>query len=902
MKHARKKQTGQEKKSVLHNKEQKKPQQASENYHHTTEDFRRKYLFDDTTDKFSRKLADSGYKPRKLDSYIPAERLESKVKVNHNIDDATRRIDVSKIVSAAEDDMKRKRSAAAGKPAGSRSQTKTGTNTEKKAGRKTTKKAKSSKPHAVLKKVLAACGIIVFIGCIILVGIGAGMYSAIANEIEEMNIETLALNYSSFVYYTDSDGNAQELVQLHYEGERRVWADSAEISDNLKNAAVAIEDQRFYKHNGVDLKRTIGATIKYALSKIGIGESSYGGSTLTQQLIKNITNEKEKSALRKIKEMMRAIALEKQIDNKDTILTMYLNISFFANQCYGVEAASNFYFSKHASEVTIPEAAMIVGITQYPTYYDPIQNPENALEKRNIVLSKMYELGYITEEEYNSAKDSPLGLSEGATNRKTTVYSYFVDQVINDVTADLIEQKGYAQNFAEQQVYSGGLKIYTTMDYDVQEAMEDVFENRTGFPSSTKPQAAMIVIDPYNGEIKGMVGGAGKKTEPRGLNRATQSKRQPGSSIKPLSVYAPGIELGKINSATVLRDEKITIDDWSPSNSYTGFKGDMTLRSAIEVSANIPAIKALQLLGIENSYDYLTNHFGFTTLVDDDKNLSALSLGGMTNGVTVRELAAAYATFPNGGMYVKPYTYTKVVDSTGRVLLENTPEPKRAISESTAFIMTDLLHEVIYGSSGTGKTAKLSGMTAYGKTGTTNENKDKWFVGFTKYYVGAVWFGFDQPQNLRSVGITNNPSCVIWKNVMNKIHNGLDDAEFTPPSSVKAASICSKTGKLASSGCRYAEKDYFVAGNMPTRFCKLSHGGASSGTTTTTATKAPDTTDEQTDSDEGDTPPKQTSGSSQATPAPEVTAAPAHTQAPTTPNTPSNNSGSNADDGFISLD
>lgn len=806
----------------------------------TEADFRRKYFFDDHADEVEREIARAAYRAQKHTDYIPpSETAKSDTKRDTSGD--TARIDTAQIKAAAEEDMKHRRDERRARSSGSNRSEKLPKTSPDKNKKKKKAAAKGGK---VIKKVLAFVGIAAFICCIILTGIGAGMYSAVSRELAEMNVQNLALNYSSFVFYNDKDGNAHELVQLHYEGDRRVWADSDQISQYLKDAAVSIEDERFYKHNGFDIKRTIGATVKWGLHKIGIGSASYGGSTITQQLVKNITNEKSKTASRKIKEIMRAVALEKQINNKDTILTMYLNVSYFSNQCYGVEAASNLYFSKHAADLSIAEAATIAGITQRPTYYDPVRNPDNAMTKRNTVLSKMHELGYITDEEYNEAKDSPLGLSSSATASKKTVYSYFVDQVINDVIADLINQKGYSDTFAEQQVFSGGLKIYTTMDKDVQDAMENVFENRTGFPKNTKPQAAMIVMDQYTGQIKGIVGGAGKKTEPRGLNRATQSRRQPGSAFKPISVYAPGLELGKINAATILRDEKITVGDWSPVNSYTGFKGDMSLRRAIEISANIPAVKALQILGIENAYDYASNKFG-VTLVNDDKSLPSLALGGLTNGVTVRELAGAYAALANSGTYTKPYTYTKVLDSTGRVLLENAPETKRAVSEATAFIMTDLLHEVIHGSSGTGRSAKLANsMPAYGKTGTTNENRDKWFVGYTKYYVGAVWFGFDQPSNLRSAGITNNPSCVIWKNVMDKIHKGLEASEYTAPSSVKSVSICSKTGKLASSGCGYAQTEYFVAGNAPTKFCKLSHGSAAkntaaAGESSSSATKKP---------------------------------------------------------------
>ncbi len=796
----------------------KKPEKkVAEVKKRTTADYRRKYLLDDGADETRRKIANAGYKTRSLDSYISADKLESKVKpARKSTRDDTKKLDTAKIAaqnSGARQTGKRAKTAPAKKT------------TAKKTASARTKKSKEPRFSFNFKKAAAPFGIAIFIAIVVLAAVGAGMYAAVYNELEDMNVQSLALNYSSFIYYNDENGNAVEETQLHLEGERRVWVDSEDISINLKNAAVAIEDERFYKHNGVDLKRTFGATVGWALSKVGIGKADYGGSTLTQQVIKNITNEKDRSVTRKIKEMMRAVALEKQLNDKDAILTMYLNISYFSNMCNGVEAAANLYFSKSAKDVTPAEAATIVGITQRPTYYDPIRNPENALNKRNVVLAKMKEHKYITKEEYQEAVESPLGLSASATSSRKTVYSYFVDAVINEVIADLVEEKGYAADFAEQMVFSGGLKIYTTMDKKVQEAMESVYENRTGFPANTKPQSAMVVLDPKNGEIKGLVGGAGAKTDARGLNRATQTKRQPGSSIKPISVYAPGIELGKINSATVLRDEKISIGDWSPVNSYSGFKGDLVLSKCIEISANIPAVKALQLLGIEKSYDYARNKFHLETMVNDDKSLASLGLGGLTNGVTVADMAGAYGALANGGMYNKPHTYTKVLDSTGKVLLEYTQKPERAVSEATAFIITDMLGDVVTGVSGTGKSAKLSNMPAYGKTGTTNDNKDKWFVGYTKHYVGAVWFGFDTPSNLKRAGIGNNPSCVIWKNVMNKIHNGLEADAFTAPDSVKKATLCSKTGKIASSGCPYAKSGYFVAGNIPTKFCKNAHGG-----------------------------------------------------------------------------
>ena len=768
-----------------------------ERIHKTDADYRKKYFGDEHADEFDKRIASAGYKTRSIDSYIPKSQYEPKSRkpVSEKASE-TKKIDTNAVRSAQK-------------------------NRGKKRGNS---KSKKSPLKRGLRKILPSLGILLLVLMIVGGGVLVGMYTAVSNELKDMNVENLAYNYSSFIYCNDADGNAKEYVQLHFEGERRIWVDSEEISQYLKDAAVSIEDERFYKHNGVDIGRTLGATLKWGLSKIHIGSASYGGSTLTQQLVKNITSEKDKTATRKIKEMMRAIALEKQINDKDEILTMYLNVSFFANQCNGVEAASNLYFGKHASDVSIAEAATIVGITQRPTYYNPIKNPENATKKRNVVLGKMHDLGYITDEEYEEAKNSPLKLAKSSNDVKRTIYSYFVDQVINDVKNDLVKEKGYSDSFAEQQVFSGGLKIYTTMDEEIQSVMESVYENRTGFPGSKKMQSSMVIIDPYTGEIKGMVGGAGQKTDSRGLNRATQSPRQPGSSIKPLTVYAPGIETGKLNAATILQDSKLTIGSWSPKNAYSGFKGDMVVKKAIEISANIPAVRALQMVGIDRSYDYATNRFGLKGVVEQDKSLASLGLGGLTNGVTTRDMAASYAAFANGGRYIKPYTYTKVVDSAGRVVLENKPSARRAISESTAFIMTDMLAGVVNGKSGTGKAAKLSNMPTYGKTGTTNNNYDKWFVGFTKYYVGAVWCGFDTPGNLKSAGIGNNPSCVIWKTVMEKVHKGKTPQAFTPPSTVEETTICTKTGKLASPGCSTHQTAYFTKGNAPTGYCHNSGG------------------------------------------------------------------------------
>lgn len=663
--------------------------------------------------------------------------------------------------------------------------------------------------------IICAC-----VGFVVALGVGSGMYAAISNEIDELDFEGIAYNFSSIVYADDKDGNSVEVEYLHDDGNRE-WIDTEKIPQVAKDAAISIEDERFYSHKGVDLKRTTGAVFGWFTSKLTGKSPSYGGSTITQQVIKNITNEKDKTVIRKVKEMMRAVAFEKRF-TKEEILSTYLNIIYFGNQCYGIEAAAKMYFSKNAIDLTLPEAAMIVGITQAPTRFDPFKNPENATSKRNTVLTKMYELEKISKEEYDAAVASPLGVNEKRRPLHSSIYSYFIDQVINDVIDDLQEQRGYSQAFASSQVFGGGLKIYTTMDSEIQEAIESVYENKSNFPgASSGVQSAMVIVDPATGEIKGMVGGIGKKTESRGLNRATQSKRQPGSSVKPISVYAPSLENGKITAATIITDSPLTVGTWSPKNSYSGFKGDMSVRRAIEISANIPAVKTLQTLGVDKSFDFMTKKLGFTSLTDNDKNLSALGLGGMTNGVSPKEMAAAYAVFANGGVYLTPHTYTKVLDGSGKVLLEAEVEERRVLSEANAYIMTSFLKDVVNGSAGTGRNARLSGITAYGKTGTSNDNKDKWFCGYTPYYVGAVWYGYDAK---RSVGSTNI-STQVWKKVMQKIHDGLPERTFEQPESVTAVSVCQLTGKLSSSGCRHGKSEYFARGTLPTKYCNNKHSG-----------------------------------------------------------------------------
>ena len=727
--------------------------------------------------------------------------------------------------------------------------------TKKKSPKKKKRTEKQQKRRKIIIRTLL---VICLIGIIVGTGMSIGMYFAAYNEIEGMELENLAINQSSFIYYTDENGEAHELEQLQSEI-NRITVDSSQIPQVMKDAIVSIEDERFYSHHGVDLKRTIGATAKWALSKIGIGSSDYGGSTITQQVIKNITSEKENKASRKIKEIMRAIALEQRL-SKDEILEMYLNIVYFAQNCWGVEAAANTYFNKTANELTLAEAASIAGITQYPALYDPIVNPEKNIEKRNIVLAKMLELGKITQNEYNVAVTSDLVTSDEYRQNRSNVTSYFADQVVADVIRDL-QKKGIPEEIATRQVYSGGLKIYTTLDVDIQDTIESVYSDPRNlgiYPNSYddedqayyKAQSAMVIVDPYTGAVKGLVGGLGEKKDIRGWNRATQAKRQPGSAFKPLAVYAPALDMGKITEMDVVLDEEIEIgnDKWKPKNSYEGFAGEMTIKDAVARSANIPAVKVLDKIGLSSSYGYLQNKFHIP-LNEKDKNYSSLALGGLSDGVSPMDMAGAYAAFVNGGKYIEPYTYTQVVDPEGKIILANDPYGSaeleyvkddekysvrngrgvsQAISASAAYITSDLLYGVINSSRGTGQSAQLDvDMPEYGKTGTTDDDFDKWFVGFTPYYVGAVWFGFDSPASLTKAGISRNPSVIAWKKVMDEIHQYLPERKLEKPKNIVEVDVCRISGKLPKSSCDTTTA-YFVSGTQPKRTCSSHYGNATS--------------------------------------------------------------------------
>lgn len=664
--------------------------------------------------------------------------------------------------------------------------------------------------------------------------------------------QTTKLYYYEFTDRTNRAGTAVELEdQRIYGAENSLWASYDEIPTYLREAFIAIEDKRFMQHKGVDWRRTGGAVINFFL---GFDDSSYGGSTITQQLIKNLTGNNEPTIQRKVQEILSALNLEK-IRSKEEILELYLNIVPLSQNCIGVRAAANTYFGKELSELTLAECASLAAITKYPTKYDPLQNPENNLKRRDDILDQMYKQERISEAEMEQALAEPLNLRESldddmaTTDSETRLNSWYVDTVICDVRDDLMEKYGISSQIASNMINSGGLSIYTLMDPQVQSIMEEVYADEDSFPENTggvPAQSAMVVVDPYTGDLLGVVGARGKKQGNLVLNYATQTQRAPGSSLKPLSVYGPALEEGIITYGTVYDDTPLWFNDGTPypKNLPDVYKGLTTINSAVERSVNTVAMKVLEDLTIDVSYDYLKNRLGFDYLVDygedsygrgyTDKGLAALSLGQLNFGTTVRDIAAAYTAFANEGIYSKCHSYLYVYDSAGNLLLSNDSDKGEVVfSESTAYIMTKMLQNVMNNGTGTSVTLRKS-VDVAGKTGTAGNDYDRWFVGYTPYYVGAVWYGYSYPKSLSN--LKSNPSNRLFDLVMTKLHesvieeaaNGgeaLRTFDDSRPGEIVEVTYCKDSGKLMTDACRLdprgdrSDTGYFTVATAPHEYC-----------------------------------------------------------------------------------
>ncbi len=739
------------------------------------------------------------------------------------------------------------------------------------------KNKKRSKPFSVFLTFLLMIGIMVGFA---VSGALIGGYVAIIRSIPDMGIVGIKPGaYTSVIY--DNDNN--ELSKLHGD-ENREYVTLDQIPKNMQQAVIAIEDERFYEHDGVDIQgfaRAVYSTLT--------GHQLQGGSTITQQLIKNnITKVTRNTIKTKLKEQYLALKYEKELqeqygskeDAKNYILELYLNTIGLGHGYNGIKTAAEGYFGKEPSQLTLAECACLAGITNNPSLYSPRSNPEGNKKRQLIILNYMLEQGRITQEEYNTAinediyskiKKTDNGTSDDAESEN--IHSYYEDALINQISEDLQTRYNWSVQEANNVIYNGGLQIYSNLDKRIQGIVDQEYNDDSNFPwvaysvgidyrvsvedSNTgeqkhtqynkiarsqegaegwvaekkaeieaslpanqkivadkayytkQPQSAMAIIDYHTGEIKAIAGGRGEKTVNRAFNRATDSARQPGSVFKILAAYAPALDMGKISNATTIVDEPYkTADGYAPSNWWgSSYRGPVSIRQGIKDSMNIIAVKVMVETGIDLCYDYLLN-FGFTTLEND--NHAATALGGLTNGVTQVEVAAAYGTIANNGQYLKPYFYDKVLDHDGNLLLENTHESKQVLKPSTGYILTDLMTSVV--KNGTGTQARLSNMPLAGKTGTTTDSKDLTFVGYTPYYVASIWLGYDHyddtVKNMNN--INQSVHLRMWRNIMEQVHKGLEVKQFTKPEGVEKIKVCKISGKKANSrmGCP-SVTDYF---------------------------------------------------------------------------------------------
>lgn len=689
----------------------------------------------------------------------------------------------------------------------------------------------------LLSRILITLVLIgVLCGCFC--GIAFAMYVHIyinpsAQETAAEISKGLGLNLNSFIYAKESDSDEYTLYETIKGKENREWVDSDKIPDTLKNAVVAIEDERFYKHHGVDWVRTIGAVKGWLL-----GGTQYGGSTITQQLIKNITADNNYSVKRKVNEIFRAFALEKEIDDKDRILVMYLNTIFLGYNSYGVQTAAMQYFDKDVSQLDLAESAVLAGLTNNPSIYDVYNHPEKVKERQETILAQMLDQKMISQEEYEAAVAEELNYRpyEEYQQEIKSTYSYFTDEVIKDVINDLMTEKGYSRLVAENMVYSGGLNIYATIDTKVQNALDEVWANADNFPNTEKygeiPQSAMVITD-KQGNIVGIAGGRGEKTSSRGFSYASDARRQPGSSIKPLATYGPAMDAGIATPDTTVYDRALIQDadgnPWPMNDGKYPTGRAMTVKEGMTRSLNTISAQLLKQLTPQKSYEFMTQQLGFKLVdsrtnedgtVQSDIDLAPLALGALTDGVTVREMAGGFSTFINDGVYGGTRTYTKVTDSEGNTIMENTPNTDKGFTNvRTDYYMLDCLQNVT--AHGTAYGIQLDGVETGGKTGTTTSNTDIWFCGITPKYSGAVWVGYEH--NYRLDGLYGRNAAEIWLAVMQKVHAGDSGLVFdSHPQDFEEVTYCMDTGLLASGACRAAGRaatGRFWKDKVPTETC-----------------------------------------------------------------------------------
>lgn len=700
---------------------------------------------------------------------------------------------------------------------------------------KKNKKGKKKGKHPKLKKALIIIFIIFILLCLIGVGIFAGVF--FSDKLKLTKAE-LTIGHNNSVV---KDIDDEQIFDLSSGDINRKIITYSEMGPYLPNAYVAIEDKRFYDHSGIDLTRTMSAAIQYVLRG---GHSSYGGSTITQQLVKNLKSDKDDTGFagvtRKIREMSRAYQIEQML-SKQQILEQYLNIIYVGGTTIcGVENGAKYYFSKSAKDLDLAEAAFLAGINHSPNSYNPFWNEGDedvtkAIKTRTkTVLAEMKDQNRISdnaeeaEKLYNEAVaevDAGLKFKEGSFSNATQM-SYHTDAAIKEVVSDLAELKDIDEKAARSLLVSGGYKIYTTQNTEIQKRMEKeyvkdeyiYYARTTGGPKENKEhtQSGMVIIDNKTGYVIGCMGGLGTDVDATGYNRAIQAPRQTGSAIKPLANVIPGLEEGVITAATVYDDRRADFGGGYAPKNVANYRGLTTVRKAIEVSSNVVNMKILSNVGPSKAIKYLQD-MGLSHVNPDLDNNLALSIGGMSEGATPLEMAAAYEAIANGGEYTEPTFYTKVEDSNGNVILESKQEKRRVMEETTAYITADILKDVVTGSSGTAYMCKISGMDVAAKTGTTDSKKDKWLCGFTPYYSAATWVGYDTPEEVRYGNA--NAAQQIWARIMKDIHSDLKDAKFVKPSGITTATVCLQSGKLATKSCTQKYTEIFKAGTVP-KYCE----------------------------------------------------------------------------------
>ncbi|BED91894.1 MAG: transglycosylase domain-containing protein [Candidatus Improbicoccus pseudotrichonymphae] len=680
-------------------------------------------------------------------------------------------------------------------------------------------KTKKMSTAKIILKVVFGVFLLFFLTLLIVLIFFRLYLNSFKEDIIDLEIEASRFSRNSSIYIVDDRGATKEYQKV-FGNEARVWLKFSEIPKHMVDAIISIEDKRFYSHSGIDFIRSAGAIY----NAIVLHKPSYGGSTLTQQLIKNVTQDNEFTSSRKAREMARAIRLEKKY-SKDEILEFYLNIVNFGAGSRGVEMASQIYFGKSIKKCSIAEFASIAAITQNPRLFNPITNPENNKKRRNLIINEMHKQNRISNNEYKTSISESENLkfnkNSKTENKKSQklLKNWYIEIMCKEISDDLIKKYKIKKGMAEDILFSSGLNIYCAMDENMQDRCEEVIKDKNIMPKDPDLELGFIMMD-YNGRILAMLGSSKPKTENFIFDRCNLARRQPGSTIKPLSVYTPAIERGIYHFSSVIADEPLEIgrnEDGSakkwPENWYKKYHGKVILQWAIEKSANAPAAQILNKIGLQESFSFLTQKLKILNLDSNDSNsFSALATGGTHVGLTVREMTCAFQIFGNEGKYAKPYTYLYVTDSENRVILDNRKKPpKNVIKPETAGIVNRLLRQVIIGSEGTGRAANIDGVEIIGKTGTTNNDYDLWFIGLTPYFCAGIRVGYDTPKRINDT----KAAIRIWRSIVIKFLLNKPKKDFKYSENLVKREYCCETGCLANKNCYPKKCGYYDINNLP---------------------------------------------------------------------------------------